>query len=424
MDGLNSTSFQPVRLLGASLFIGAMAAGYLYNITFVQLGLTDLGEQVLALPPERVAGIMALFALVTCAAALAFGYWLMRTGFSSSFRIKARSALLALIFQTVLTLWAPSIQTESAFILWIVLSGLAMGLAVPATFGLAADLVPVAWRGWAAGAITAIAYLAANLLPVEWQVEPLAHSMSLVMPAGLALFALLSFARHPWIERWSEQHRQPSFGRGRYAQAAGPEGAIHWRLLLVFALMFAVFFIDSLGFLRLLDSPRYMLSAWQSPELGVRLALGLTHVVGALIGAVFYTQLGNRALFLSIFGTFALTHLLYTMPSAGGEPPLATPLLYSLSVSLYTVVNFALWADISTPGNITFQSARGVAISGWTATFMSTALALRWRANGVPLLRHLQNVDALAMLMFLGMIFYLWLAPTVDQPKVRGSLEQ
>jgi hypothetical protein len=166
-----------------------------------------------------------------------------------------------------------------------------------------------------------------------------------------------------------------------------------------------------------------MLSAWQSPSSGVRLTLGLTHVLGAAIGAVFYSQLGNRSLFLSIFGAFALTHLLYTMqPSASfsSEPALVTPLLYALTVSLYTVLNFALWADISTPKTITRNSALGVAFSGWTATFLSTALALRWKSNGVSFLRHLQNVDALALLLFMAMLIYLWLTPT-EQPTSSGD---
>jgi hypothetical protein len=342
---------------------------------------------------------------------------MQRTGYSANFRLKIRVAFLALIVQTCLTLWAPSIRSENAFVAWVIVGGLAMGVAVPATFGLAANWVPVPWRGWVAGAITALAYLAANLLPVDWQIEPLAQSMAIIMPIGLVVFGVLSFVRHPWINSWASQHQLPIFGRGRYAEAVRAEGKTPWRVLLVFALMFAVFFIDSLGFLRLLESPRYMLSAWQSDQAGIRLALGITHVLGAAIGAVFYSRLGNRALFLAIFGSFALTHLLYTMQdlsAPGSQPALATPLLYALSVSLYTVINFALWADISRPTNITFNSALGVAVSGWTATYLSTALALRWIANGVPLLRHLQNVNALALLIFTFLLFYLWLTPAVQ----------
>jgi hypothetical protein len=42
-------------MAGYLLFIGMMAVGYFYNVTFVQLGLKDLGERVLALSPAAVA---------------------------------------------------------------------------------------------------------------------------------------------------------------------------------------------------------------------------------------------------------------------------------------------------------------------------------------------------------------------------------
>ena len=37
----------PVPLLGAGLFVGLLAGGYYYNITFVQLGLVDARARLL-----------------------------------------------------------------------------------------------------------------------------------------------------------------------------------------------------------------------------------------------------------------------------------------------------------------------------------------------------------------------------------------
>ena len=79
-------------------------------------------------------------------------------------------------------------------------------------------------------------------------------------------------------------------------------------------------------------------------------------------------------------------------------------MLYATAVSLYTVVNFAVWADISTPDTIPLHSALGVALSGWLATFLSTALALQWQAGGMELEPHLRAVDALALLFFVGLL--------------------
>ncbi len=53
-------------VLGYGFFVGMMAVGYYYNLTFVQLGLVNLGEHVIGMPDQRVALSMALLALVTC----------------------------------------------------------------------------------------------------------------------------------------------------------------------------------------------------------------------------------------------------------------------------------------------------------------------------------------------------------------------
>jgi predicted membrane metal-binding protein len=42
-----------------------------------------------------------------------------------------------------------------------------------------------------------------------------------------------------------------------------------------------------------------------------------------------------------------------------------------------------------------------VALSGWLSTFLSTALALHWRAMGLPLHEHFQALAALALVCFL-----------------------
>ncbi|MGA9532879.1 MAG: hypothetical protein WBR18_09205 [Anaerolineales bacterium] len=408
---------------GLLLFSGMMAAGYLYNVTFIQLGLTDLGERVLSLSPTAVATRMAGFAVVTCTVALVFGWWMTRSGRGADFRWKAKAALAVLSVQALLTACVLAVDSAGEMSAWLLAAGAAMGAAVPVTFALTVDFVPVAARGWTAGLITATAYLSANLLPADWRIEVLAKDMLILMPLGLLLTAGLAFVRHPWIDQWANQHRDPSFGRGRYLPSAG-HSRFPLRLLAVIAIMFAAFFIDSLGFLRLLDSPTHMLSAWQSNEPGVRLALGGVHVLGAAIGAVFYSYLDDKTLYLSIFGLFGLTHLLYTMAARStGTPALAMPMLYALAVSMYTVVTFALWADVSTPKTIGVRAAVGVALSGWTATFLSTALALRWIEAGLPLTRHLQWVDAGAVLLFLSMILVIYFARSASpvNPK-RGHI--
>jgi hypothetical protein len=198
-------------------------------------------------------------------------------------------------------------------------------------------------------------------------------------------------------------------------------------LIVLVVLIFGIFFVDSLGFLRLAETPVYFESAWQSPEFGVRLSIGVVHVIGALIAGVLYTSLSERYLFLWIFGIFAMVHLMYTFDlrtGTGESTVLAMPILYSLAVSLYTVVNFAIWADLSTPQNISRNTALGVAISGWMATFLSTAIALQWQERGVPVEQHLNYVDALAFVFFLAvLVLVLWpaSAPAPARQPMKGK---
>jgi hypothetical protein len=50
-----------------------------------------------------------------------------------------------------------------------------------------------------------------------------------------------------------------------------------------------------------------------------------------------------------------------------------------------------------------------VAFSAWTATFLSTGLAIYWQGRGMSLARHIQIVDSLAMLFFLAMLVLAFL---------------
>ncbi len=394
-------------VMGALLFVGMMGLGYYYNVTFVQIGLTDLGRRRLGLAADEVAGVMAVLALATSAVALATGVWLRRSGGSRDMILKLRLAAGVVVAQTLLTVATPLIDSPQAYLGWVLLASLALGVGVPATFGLTVDLVRVRWRGAAAAAITAIAYVAAPLGTGDWTIEHFTRQLSWLMIPGAVAAVALAWAGGPLLRVWSQQHARPEYGQGRYVRPTrdgrpAPRG----RLLLALVLMFGVFFVDSFGFLRLLETPVYMANAWHAAELGPRLAIAIAHAVAALIGGVLYAKLGERHLLIWVFGLFALVHLMYGIDArlGGSGQALMTPLLYAVAVSLYTVVTFALWADLSTPDTITVHAALGVALSAWTATFLSTALALRWEAAGVSLREHLASVEAIALVAFAGLL--------------------
>ena len=410
-------------VLGYLLFIGMMATGYYYNITFVQLGLTDLGERLVGLSKASVATQMAYLALMTCAIALAFGYLMKKLGWSSRFRVKLRLAFLVVALQTVLTLIAPLVRSESAFFAWIAFASLALGIGMPATFSMTVDLIPRRDRGFAGALITATAYFAAEVFSNSWQFEGFRYQILWIMIPGALGVGVLAFAKFPFLDQLASQHRRPEFAYGRFVRPDGSGGTLVQRSLIgLLVMMFGIYFVDSLGFLRLLETPLYMQTAWQSVELNIRLAIGITHVIAALIAGVLYTYMHERNLFLWIFGVFAITHLEYTLHIRIGPndyAPLSMPLMYALAVSLYTVLNFTIWADISTPRTISLNAAIGVALSGWSATFISTALAIRWNAMQMPLERHLQIVDSLAFLFFLGMIILIFFPGQILWPGLK-----
>lgn len=399
------TKAQMISFMGAGLFIGMMSVGYYYNLTFVQLGIIDFGERILGLSRERVAVDMALLAMLTSLTAVGFGWLINRLGWGTRLILRLRIAFLVIAVQTLLTFTLHQIQSEWVFMFWLVLCSLALGVGVPVTFSLTVDLVPRRWRGEAAALITSLAYLAANLVPASWQVEDLAAPLYWAMPIGLVGLGSLAFIRWPFWGQLSIQHQHSDYARNRYAPSK-ESGTGSRRLPGLLVLMFVVFFVDSLGFLRMLETPRLMLGAWQSPLLGVRAVIGIVHVLGAIVAGVLYDVLDVRKLFYWIFGIFSLVHLMYTfsLRIESATTPLSMPVLYALAVSIYTVVNFALWADISTPATVGLNTALGVAFSGWTATFISTALAVWWEVNGVPLERHINIVDSIAMLAFVLLI--------------------
>jgi MFS family permease len=396
-------------LAGYGLFTGMMAVGYYYNLTFVQLGLVDLGTEVIGMDEWLVAANMAAFALITCVVAVGFGWLMRRRGWSAQFDRKLRLAFLVAVVQAGLTGLAPFLSSAQAFSAWIVATSLMVGIGVPVTFGLTVDLIPVRHRGYVAAIITAAAFFIAAVFSTRWEIGTLAVQTLALMVPGTIILGILLFAPWPVVHalrlRLGQQHNRPEFAVGRFVRRArAGRSGIEGRLAFWIVLLFGVYFVDSLGFLRIIVTPAYMESAWHAPELGPVLFIGGMHVLMAFVAGVLYTSLSEKTLFLWIFGTFAVMLLMYTIHSRiapGVAATLAMPMLYATAVSLYTTVSFALWADLSTPSTITLNAALGVGLAGWAATFLSTALSIQWRLAGVPVDVHLSRVAALAMLFFL-----------------------
>ncbi|MFB6073550.1 MAG: MFS transporter [Haloarculaceae archaeon] len=415
-DALRDGEYATVA--GALLFVALMVAGYYYNVTFVQLGLIDLGTRLVGLSRTAVSVWMAALALLTLVVALLAGVAMDRRGWSTDLRTKLRLLLAVVCVQFVLTLVAPRIRGVPAFGAWIVAASATLGVGFPVSFSLAIDLVPVPDRGPVAAVITAVTYFAANAVPLEWSIGVFSAVMAAAMVPGILVLAALVSGRVATFEQvldaLADQHE--TFGRGRFCHP-DPVGTRSPALWGAVALMFGVFFVDSLGFLRIVETPTLVLSSWQSPDPAVRLAIAAAHVVGAATAGVLYVNFDRDALFLWVFALFGFTYLLYTsdlriaalFPGVARDAPsLLNPLFYAVTVSVYTTLNFALWPDLSTTETIGTHSAVGVGVAGWLATFLSTAVALSLRHAEVGLLAHLNLVNALALLLLVGLAASLY----------------
>jgi hypothetical protein len=379
-------------LFGAALLVGLLAGGYIYNLTLVQLGLPDYGNRVLGLPRADVAWMMAGLAIVTAVIAVAVALVMVQHGWISP-RVKLQLAAVSAGGQVILTALLPAVSGAGELLAWMLVAGALLGLGIPAAFGLVVDLIPVSWRGYTAAATTAAAYALASTLSGDWRAGAFAGLLLPPMTLGTLVLLAFAFWRLPFADYFACNAADPRYGLGRHA-------APGWRHLVpVLVALFAIFFIDSFGFLRIVETPSYLNAAWQSAHPEDRLWIAGAHLLGSLAAGVLYTHLGYRSLLGWIFAIFALVHLMYLWDVrmfGGGSQVLAMPSLYALGVSLYTVVNFAIWADLSTSRTIPLLSAIGVAASAWSATFLSTALAMSWNETR-PLAEHLEWVAALAL---------------------------
>jgi MFS family permease len=392
-----------VTMLSYAFCIAILTAGYYYNLTFVQLGLIDLGTRVVGMSEGAVSAAMAGMALGALGAAVSAARIMDARGWTIDLQRKLKLISVVIGVQTGLTIAAPWVASPAHFVAWVGTGSIAIGVGIPATFSLVGDLIAVRHRGGVAAVMAGGAFFAAALYPFEWRLEEFASVMSVAMVPAWLIISILAF-RRTWLVDSMIRHRD-RVGPGRFCR---PD--VRQRLGLGFGAvvgaMFFVFFIDSLGFLRIIEAPVYITTSWQSPDIGTRAFIAVAHLIGAAMAGVLYTAFGRRWLLTWIFGLFAFTHLLYTFhirtAADGLTPPLALPLFYVLAVSFYTTLNFAIWADMSDSSNLATRTAIGVGVAGWLASFLSTSLALFSEWADVSLLDHLTYVNALALLLAVG----------------------
>ena len=362
--------------IGHLLVIGFMVGGYIYNVKFIQVGIPHLGEVKLGISPPEMGGLMALLAIITTVVAIIWGIQLGKLKWNVHQKIDA--IIVVGIAQLVLTLGAPLIPEKFTLTTWIILTSTTLGFAIPLTFPLLYELIPTKHRGLVAGFIAGLAYLAGNWSPAEWTIESLATESLLMIIPGLGIFLVLRLSG--FLNKWIPLRSDYAAYEGRFTSRP---------LVGVVGLMFIVFFIDSLGFMRIISTPALVNATWQAP-FETRAILGVVHFVAGVGAGYLYSRTDEWIIGIIALGLYIIADGLFSLytPAMNQVELTSIACLYCATVSVYTVNNFAIWADISTRENVSKNAALGIGIGGWLSSFLSTTVAFQL-ATSVPFATHL-----------------------------------
>jgi hypothetical protein len=362
---------------GHLLVIGLMIGGYIYNVKFIQLGIPYLGETKCLLSQATVGGLMALLAVITAVVALVWGFHLGKLKWDLYRKIDV--IILVGFVQMCLTIWAPSITTEAALATWMVCTSVVLGIGIPLTFPLIYELIPTKQRGMVAGLIAGLGYLAMNLSPAVWTVESLMLESMVFMAPGVGIF--LIFRLFGWLKKWIPVPTDYTKYEGRFTSRP---------IIGVLVLMFIVFFVDSLGFLRVIAPASNIVNlTWQGP-FESRFIIGVVHCIAGIGAGYLYSKTDEWTVGLLSLGIFVIADVLFSLysPAMSSVQLVSIASLYCIAVSAYTVNNFAIWVDVSTRDNLSKNAALGIGIGGWLSSFISTYSAYQLAAS-VPFATHL-----------------------------------
>ncbi len=391
------------------VYVVVLATAYYYNLTLVQLGVTDIGMQRLGLAMEVVAAAMGLLALVTLAVTLLSGTLIDRWGWGARTVRKCRVLFGIVLLQIGVTALLPAVASLLGFLLWIVACAVLLGAAIPVAFSLMIDLVAPSLRGYAAGTVTGCAFALAVLVPYEWAVGNFVPAaVAVLSPAAVVLGVVAGAPR--LVDEPGDQTGRGIDGTRTNEPIRGRSWAVTAPLVGGVLLLFGAFFIDSLGFVRIIEQAQYVETSWQSSAITVRGTLAGTHIVGGLAAGAVYTKRRPLWVFAAAFALFGLAQCLYVYDIVVGGPSVLTtiiPLVYILAVSSYTTVAFALWPDLATTETIGRYTAVGIGVGAWTATFSSTALALVSELVQLQIAWHLAVVAGLSAV-FLLLTARMW----------------
>lgn len=156
---------------------------------------------------------MGLLALITGVAAVATGLLMRRR--TLGLRTKLRIASVVVVVHAALAALAPQLTEPRQLAFWIVVAGASLGDGVPATFGLAVDLVPVRHRGYVVAAITR-GLLRRGCVRSGMDDRRVRGSARVADGRGGRCFALLAWLRNPLVTALATQHTREALAVGGF----------------------------------------------------------------------------------------------------------------------------------------------------------------------------------------------------------------
>jgi MFS family permease len=398
--------------------ITILSAGYYFNITLIQLGLHDFGLNYLELNNSQVANYMGFLSVATAITSLISGYLIYRKRELQEFRKLLWMLLGVLVTQSVLVWSILSIRSISSFYLWILFCSISLGLAIPVTYTLFYKITSRNKRYLSAAIITGVTYFVASTIPIDWSIENFVLQFKYPLVVGVIALGTVQILKISIVNSYFRFLKlEYSIEENKYLKKHS-RSKIRYLFVITVLLLATVFFVDSLGFIRLISTPEFIEQTWQSESWIPRISIGIGHILGAIVGAIMYKELEIEKVIVGIMLLFGVSHLALLISQLNTYfegYSLMIPFIYAFSVSVYTVLNFVVWPDFSSGKNVSMISAIGVAIGGWFSTFISTSLALNWISSGMSFETHIRNVNSVIVLVLIFIILYLYLLPVINK---------
>ncbi|HSF41388.1 MAG TPA: cbb3-type cytochrome c oxidase subunit II, partial [Thermoanaerobaculia bacterium] len=353
-------------------------ATYVAFLLFAQFGFLsqlqrDLGDA------SRVRLAMAAMGIAGLAASLGTAWLLGRVPGPRLVRI-GLGAVAAVAVISLACHGLPSLLACAAAI------GASLGLLTVAVAAALPELVPARSAGLAAGLGTGIAYFVSNV-PALFEAEPAVRAL---VPAGLAVVALLAAAGRPLTSPALLSHRPP-FLRERRETAAPREGGGalsrgmggRWErvgvrfsgrgprpspgLLPLLAIFLVLIWLDSAAFAVIQANPALKAETWGSDA--QKLVQGGVHLVAAVAAGALLDVGAGLAVPLAAWALFAVA---FPLLQHGGAMAWAAGPLYAIGISFYST---ALVVAPSQGAPARWRAGLLFGVAGWIGSALGVGMA-------------------------------------------------